>query len=98
MLFAFEVSNIRFSLHYMCNEREIKICEITVHEFHSFNFSRDRRYKDIGIIRYLFEAMAGIRDMSKAYPKPFSEKEALDELIDTALAYREFLNEKREES
>ncbi len=75
--------------------RKINICEQTVYEFQHFNFMRDG-YKDIGIVRRLFRSVARIRNMSKAFSKEFSETEALDKLIDAALAYRIFLNENQE--
>ena len=78
------------------DDGKINICEQTVHEFHSFNFMFQGGYKDIGVIRYLFETIAGIREMSKVYPKPLSDAEALDELIDSALAYRVFITKSQE--
>ncbi len=77
---------------YEC-ESEIKICEQTVHKFHVFNFIHLGGYKHSGVIRYLFETIAAIRHMSKFFPKSLSEKEALDELIEAALAYKLFLNQ-----
>lgn len=88
----------QFSLHLMCEcENKIEICEVTVHEFKCFTFLYDSGYKHSGIIRFLFKALAGIRDMTVVYSKPFSETEALDKLIETALSYRKFLNKKQEQ-
>ncbi len=79
----------------MDKHKKINICEQTVYEFQDFNFMHDG-YKDIGVVRRLFKAVARIKNMSKAFSKEFSETEALDKLIDAALAYRLFLTENRE--
>ncbi len=76
-------------------ERKINICEQTIYEFQDFNFMHDG-YKDMGVVRRLFKAVAHIKNMSKVFSKEFSETEALDKLIDAALAYRIFLNENPE--
>lgn len=92
------MSNIILSLHLMCEcENEIEICDVTVHEFLVFTFMYDGGYKDIGVIRYLFETIAGITNMTKVYSKPLSETEVLNELIETALSYRKFLNKKQDQ-
>ena len=70
--------------------------ELLISEFQYFNFTRDG-YKDISIIRHLLKTIFRIRKMSKIFSKQFSEKEALDKLIEAAQAYRIFLNEKQEE-
>jgi hypothetical protein len=75
---------------------EIKICEQTVYEFNAFNFMSLGGYKHSGVIRCFFETIAGIRHMSQCFPQSLSEQEAVDELIETAVAYRLFLNQNQE--
>ena len=76
-------------------ERKINT-DLKINDFQYFNFMHDG-YKDIAVIRHLFEAVTRVKNMSKVFSKEFSETEALDKLIDTALAYRIFLNENQEQ-
>lgn len=81
--------------HEQSNNCEQVICENTVYEFLDFSFNHGG-YKHMGVVHRLFEAVARIRNMSKLFSKEFSEKEALDELIDAALIYRLFLSKDQE--
>lgn len=79
----------------MNKHKKTNSCEQTIYEFQDFNFTHDG-YKHMGVVRRLFKAVARIRNMSKAFSKELSEREALDKLIEAALAYRLFLNQNRE--
>lgn len=79
----------------MDEHKKTNICEQTIYEFQDFNFMHDG-YKHIGVVRRLFKAVAHIKNMSKAFSKELSEIEALDKLIEAALAYRLFLIQNRE--
>lgn len=79
----------------MCTK--VKICDLTVNEFHAFNQYTYGRYKDIGIIRYFFIAVAGVRRMYKIFGGSLSEEAAVDDLIDVAVAYREYMKAEKAE-